>query len=90
MPTLASLLMSLAGPLAFKVLTALGFGFITFSAITPHIEKMINEARTSYEGLPADVLSILSIAGFGDGLGYLSAALVTRSATMALKKLALI
>jgi hypothetical protein len=75
---LAALVVALTGPVVRLVLINLGIGLITFAGVTAAVNTLIENARSSYSNLPADMMQIVSLAGFGDALGIIAAAILIR------------
>lgn len=84
---LGAFLASAVGPLAKRVLTSLGFGIISFTAITTALNTLIGYAQSAYTGMPAYAFAFLGLAGVGYGLGLIAAAMVFRAAYIAMPKL---
>lgn len=68
MGTLATFLLSIVGPLAIKVLLALGLGIITIQGVEIGINALLNQITSYSNALPADVAAILGIMGIAQGL----------------------
>jgi hypothetical protein len=83
-------LVSLAGPAARTVLKGLGFGFITFAALSAALTVALDAARTAWSGVTGDVLGMLELAGASTCLSIIAGALVTRVAILSAKKLQLL
>ncbi|MBL0654911.1 DUF2523 domain-containing protein [Aeromonas caviae] len=75
---IAAWLLSIAGPIVTRVLIQLGVGIVSYAAISTAVLSLLNTARSYYLGLPADVLSVLSMSGVGDALGIITAAVLAR------------
>lgn len=84
---LGAFLSGAVGSLAKKVLASLGFGIITFAAISTALNTALGYAQSAYSGLPAYAAAFLGLSGVGYGLGLVSAALVFRASYLALPKL---
>lgn len=78
MSTLASLLLTLAGPMALRILTILGVGTMTFTGVTVALQGLIDMATTNWSSLPSDILALGSIAGIPQALGIIAGAYVAR------------
>lgn len=78
MSTLASLLMGLAGPIAMRVLMAIGFTAMTFAGVQALVGQLVSYAQTSWSAMPATLLSLASLAGAPEGLGMICGAYVAR------------
>ncbi|SFF12752.1 DUF2523 domain-containing protein [Nitrosomonas sp. Nm166] len=66
------------GPLAKRVLSSLGLGYLSYQAVTLIMEQAIQFAKEHYLGLPSAVLGLAGLAGIGEGLGIISAAMLFR------------
>lgn len=84
---LGAFLASFAGPLAKRVLAALGIGVISFAAVSAALAAMISAAQTAYNGFPAYAAAFAGLSGLGDALGMIAGALVFRVAYTSLPKL---
>lgn len=80
---LAAWLMSMAAPLAFRVLIALGFTAVTFTGVTVAMNSLVTTAQTSWSTLPAGVLAIVSMSGIPQALGMIMSAYAARIAVWA-------
>lgn len=78
MNTIASLLMSIAGPMALRVLTVLGLGTLTFTGVTEGLQALIASAQTNWDSLGADLLALAGLAGIPQGLGIIAGAMTGR------------
>lgn len=86
----ASFLSAAAGPLAKKVLGALGMGAITYAGFEA-IKGQISSAVTSmWGGMPADVYSVVALAGFVDAVGVWLGAITTAVALLSFKRLGML
>lgn len=75
---LAAWLMSLAGPLALRVLTALGVGTITFTGVSTSLQALIDMATSNWSSVGADILALASLAGIPECIGIVCGAMVAR------------
>jgi len=66
------------GPLAKRVFSSLGLGYLSYQAVTLIMEQAIQFAKDHYLGLPSDVMGLAGLAGIGEGLGIISAAMLFR------------
>jgi hypothetical protein len=82
-----SLFLGLATTLPGRVLTALGIGVVTYAAQKAVVDTLIASLRSSFVGLPADVLQIAQLAGFIDCFEILIAAILARVALDTMPKL---
>lgn len=85
--SLATFLAGISGTLAKRVLASLGMGMVSFTAVTVALNALIVSAQSAYASVSGVILQLLGLAGFGTGLGMLTAALTFRAMYMALPKL---
>lgn len=78
---LAAWLLSMVGPLALRVLSAVGIGLVTYTGASSGMDALINLAVSSWSGVPADVLQLASLAGIPQAIGMICGAFSTRVAT---------
>lgn len=81
--TWASFLLALIGPLAVRVILALGFTAVTFTGVTVTANALITYAQNSWSALPVAVLQLASLSGIPDFFGMVFGALVARMAMWA-------
>lgn len=78
---------ALAGPLAKRVLVALGMGVITYAGWAT-VQGQISSAVTgALGGIGASVYQVLALAGFVDCIGIWLAAITTAVTLMTVKRL---
>lgn len=87
---LSAFFMLLAGPLAKRVLTALGIGLVSFVGMSAAVGAILNEARAGWGGMNADVAVYVAMSGANVGLSLIVGAILGRVSLMALKKLTLL
>lgn len=75
---LATFLLGMAGPLALRVLAALGVGVVTYTGVDTALNALIQQAQASWQGLSTDVLGLASVAGVPGALGIIAGAMVAR------------
>lgn len=83
---MAAFLMALVGPLAKKVLTALGIGLVSYAAVSTALNAALAAARAAWSGFGGDALAIVQLAGVGEAASILAGALTARVSLMVLKK----
>lgn len=83
---IAAWLLSIAGPIITRVLIQLGIGIVSYAAISTAVASLVNSAKSYYLGLPADVLSILSMSGASDAFGIITAAIMARLSLQVTKR----
>lgn len=67
-----------------KVLSALGIGWISFEGITTLADNAKTSVLSAWGGIPADVLQLVTIGGFGTAFGVILSALMYRASIKAL------
>jgi|GEM_PF-3047694 len=83
---LGAFLEAAAGPLAVRVLTSLGLGTISYAALNILIEGAIYYAQTQYTGLPSSIANLVGLAGLGECMGIIAAAITFRISLQAQRK----
>jgi len=83
-------LVSLAGPAARSILKSLGFGFVTFAALTAALNTALDMAHAAWDGMGGAVLGLVGLAGGPEAMGIIAGALVTRVAMQAGRRLSLV
>lgn len=85
-------LASIAGPIAKRVLTALGFGLVSYAAISAALNAALSAAKSAWAGLSGfpEALAIIQIAGVNTYASIIAGALVARVALQSMKRLELI
>lgn len=86
MSTLAAFLMGIAGSLASRVLVSLGFGIFSYAALSTLADTVSSSVISNFDSAPVVVLSLLNLAGFGQALGIILSALVTRATLQSFKR----
>jgi len=75
------------GYLAVRVLLALGIGFISYAAVIALLTQLFSMAQGYYNNIPSLALSIINLAGIGDGLGIITGAITFRATFVFVTKL---
>lgn len=78
MPTLFSFLLGAVGPLALRVLAALGMGVLTFTGVDAALGAVIAQAQANWDSLGADVLGLAAVAQIPACLGLIAGAMTAR------------
>lgn len=71
MGALFAWLLRAVGPLALRVLAAVGIGLITVKGVDVGLNVLINLIHARIGGLPADMAAIMGRMGFGQAMGYI-------------------
>lgn len=80
MPAVFLFLSSIVGPLAAKILTALGIGAVTFVGITALLATVKSYLIGSMTGMPADVLAVLGLIKVDIAVNIMLSAVTARAA----------
>ena len=88
MPALAPFLLSIVGSLAGRALLSVGIGMVSFAGLNILLSHVTDLVKSNYQSTAGVVLDILNLAGAGQAVGILIAALITKTALVAIKKLA--
>ncbi len=84
---LAAFLLSITGSIAARVLVSLGIGFASYAALSTLAASVVSNVTSNYNSMDSVVLNLVNLAGAGQAMGILLAALVTRASLQAIKKL---
>jgi len=89
MEGMAAWLSQITWPLVSRVLTALGFGYVTYEGASGAVEAALNAAKASIGGIGMDVAALLAKAGFFDYMAITSGGIVSGLAWLVMKRMAL-
>lgn len=89
-PTLGAFLSAIAGPLAKRVLTALGIGVVSFIGVSLSLDVLLTQAKTAWSGMSADVAVYMAMCGANTAMSIIAGALTARVGLASLKKLTLL
>lgn len=76
-------ILALAGSFGLRILLALGLTIGTYKGLDVLVIQIINYVQGIYGGIQADILQILNLSGFGESLGIVLGAFVSRAAIKA-------
>lgn len=86
---IAAWLLSIASPIAIRVLTQLGIGVVSFIGVEAAVNQLISMAQSQWMGLPAVVLQFMAIAGLNTALGIIAGGVSARLTLMVFKRFTL-
>lgn len=86
---LAAWLISLVGPFVARVLTQLTIGFVTYKGLDVAINSLLNQAKSSWSGMPSDIAAYIAISGANTAISIIAGAIVARIAMIPLKRVKL-
>jgi hypothetical protein len=72
------LLASAVGPLALRVVAALGLGIVTFAGVDTVLSTLITKAQSDWGTVAGDILGLASMAKVPECLGLLAGAMSSR------------
>lgn len=78
MSTLGSFLAAAAGPLARRVLQAVGVGVISYAGLAVAVNAVVAELKAAYGQIIGPVADLLNLAGLGTALGIVLGAMLAR------------
>jgi hypothetical protein len=87
---LGTWLVSLASPMARRVLSSLGLGVVTFVGVDLAVGNIVGLAKSSWGGADAVLLGLLNLAGVGTSMSIIAGAVSSRLALMAMKRMMLL
>lgn len=87
MSTFSSALSALAGPIAKKVLSALGIGMLTFVGVDTAVSAALNAAKSNFAGIPADIMQLCAMAGFFTAFGIIAGGITAGVTMMTISRL---
>ena len=73
-----------------RAVVAIGFGIVTYGAILYALNNAINEIRSAYNSMPAEVLQFLAIAEVPKAVGIVLGAMVAAASIRFAKRIAFI
>lgn len=89
MEGIAEWLARISWPLVSKVLTSLGFGYVTYEGTNTAISGALSAAKGAFVGMGAEVLQLLVMIGFFDAMSIMSGGIVSGLTWMVAKRFAL-
>lgn len=90
MTTIAAFLLAITGSVTARVLTSLGIGFISYTALTALASTVASNVTSAYTSAGSNVLSILNLMSVGEALGIILGAMSARAAMSAIKRLGVV
>lgn len=87
MPVIATFLIAITSSVAARVFTSLGIGFISYAALSTLTNTVISSIDSSYNSMGGTALNIANLCGFGQAIGIITAAMITRASLIAIKSI---
>ncbi len=82
---MGAFLLSITASLAARVVTSLGIGIFSYAALSTLASAVVSQVTTNFNGMGSFTLSIINLAGGGQAIAILTAAIITRASLMAVK-----
>lgn len=79
----AAWLLTLVGPLVFRIVAALGFTAVTYTGVTALINQLVSTAQSNWSSIPTAVLQLCTLSGIPQVLGMIFGAYMARVAMWA-------
>jgi len=70
--------MFVMGSFGPRLLLSLGLSLGTYAGTSGVIDEIVVIVQSTYNGIPADILNLLNLAGFGHGFSIILGSLVTK------------
>lgn len=80
-------LVAIAGPVVRKAMVSLGFGVVSYAAISTALAAALSAAKGAMSGFNGDAFQIVIQSGIFTAFGIIAGALTARVSLTALKKL---
>lgn len=77
---LGTLLRTLLGETLARILAGAGLSFASYAALTTIITQMLGQVVASFSNVPANMLAIVLLAGCGEAVSIIGAAMLTKAA----------
>lgn len=75
---LGAFLSAAVGPLAKRVLQALGIGIISFAGLSAALNGVIDAVKSNWGGVTGQLLDLMQLAGFNTAIGIILGAMVAK------------
>lgn len=76
-------LLAIVGPLAIRIIIALGFTAVTFTGIEALVQGLVTTAQDNWSSMPVSVLQFASLSGIPQVMGMIFGAYAARVAMWA-------
>ncbi len=80
-------LASAVGPLAKKVLVALGIGWLSYTGVQVALDAARSQVVSSWGQIPADIANIVGLFGFSQAAGIILGAISARAGLLVVQRL---
>jgi ABC-type Co2+ transport system permease subunit len=89
MAGIAAWLAAIAWPILSRMLLSLGVGTLTYIGLSVAVNTALSQAKSAFTGLPADVLSIIAIAGAFQAMSIIAGGIISGLVFVTVKKFSL-
>lgn len=86
MTSLATWIAALVGPLAWRVVGALGLGVVVYTGIDTAIVSGLDAARNAWGAFGGSAADLVALSGINTALGIIAGAITARVSLMILKR----
>lgn len=76
------------GPLAKRILIALGVGLVSYASVQTLANSLISQVQSNFGMIPTSMLQIATLGGIPQALSIICGALLARVALLAVSKFA--
>lgn len=83
---LATWLAAIAGPIAWRVMAALGLGVVSMVGISEALELGLSTAQTYWGQFGGTAAELVALSGVGGAIGILAGAITARASLIMLKR----
>lgn len=86
MSTFSSAMLALAGPVAKKVMQAVGIGVITYAGLDTATSAALAAAKSNMAGIPADIAAVAAISGIFTAMSVVAGGITAGLSLVALER----
>ena len=86
MNSIATWLASIAGPLAWRVLGAIGLGVVVYQGVDAAVTAGLGQARTLWGSFGGTAADLVALSGINTALGIIAGGITARVSLMLMKR----
>lgn len=86
MAGLGTFLVALTAPVVKRAMVALGFGVVSYAAVSAALTAVLGHAKSAWANLGGDLLSLIELAGASTCMSIIAGALVARVSLQLVKR----
>lgn len=83
----STVIMGLVGSVTARVMTTLGLGFLSYTALKVIATQLQTKIFLYYSLMNSDMIKIFDLAGIGEFIHIICAAFITKAGLMAIKRI---